>query len=418
MLNNTEKLVPKLRLEKFIDGNNWTDFTLGKISESLVYGLNASSKEYDGIHKYLRITDIDDESHLFIKKNLTSPNVNESDLNGYDLSTKDILLARTGASVGKSYIYRKTDGLVYYAGFLIRARIKDDFCAEFIFQNTFTTKYKRFIDVMSQRSGQPGVNAKEYSKFIINIPSLPEQTAIGNFFKKIDERITANEHKLEHLKQQKKGLLQKMFPKKGETVPVMRFKGFEGQWKENKLKNLGEIKSGVGFPDKEQGGISGIPFYKISDMNNVGNDIEMLNSNNYVSKNQISRNNWNPINNFPAIIFAKVGAAIMLNRKRLVNHAFLIDNNTMSFSMNNELDMNFSISMFDNIFLPRYVQIGALPSYNSSEIGAIKVKVPEKEEQSHIGNFFQKYDQLINAQQNKIKHLKRQKQALLQQMFV
>lgn len=83
----------------------------------------------------------------------------------------------------------------------------------------------------------------------------------------------------------------------------------------------------------------------------------------------------------PAIIFAKVGAAIMLNRKRLVTSPFLIDNNTMAYLFNNTWDIYFGKILFETINLPRYSQVGALPSYNSSDIENISVKVPVKDEQ-------------------------------------
>ena len=92
-----------------------------------------------------------------------------------------MLFARTGASVGKTYRYKNSDGLVYFAGFLIRARIKQEYDPEFIFQNTITTNYNHFINVTSQRSGQPGVNAQEYSEYLVAIPEFPEQQKIGSF---------------------------------------------------------------------------------------------------------------------------------------------------------------------------------------------------------------------------------------------
>jgi len=109
-------------------------------------------------------------------------------------------------------------------------------------------------------------------------------------------------------------------------VPKLRFPGFTEDWEQRKLGDVGMVKSGVGFPEKEQGGIEGIPFYKVSDMNNYGNEQEMTCANNYVTDEQIIRKNWKPIMEVPAVIFAKVGAAIMLNRKRLCHFPFLLDN--------------------------------------------------------------------------------------------
>ena len=191
---------------------SWEQRKLGDIASSFEYGLNAAAKEYDGENKYIRITDIDDNTHEFLTDNLTSPDIDLTGADNYKLTEGDILFARTGASVGKSYIYRNSDGLVYYAGFLIRARIKEEYDAEFVFQNTLTDRYNKYIAVTSQRSGQPGVNAQEYAEFEIEVPKKEEQTKIGTYFRNIDHLITLHQRKLEKLKKVKKSLLEHMFP--------------------------------------------------------------------------------------------------------------------------------------------------------------------------------------------------------------
>lgn len=166
---------------------------MGDIASSFEYGLNAAAKEYDGENKYIRITDIDDNTHEFLTDNLTSPDIALTGADNYKLTEGDILFARTGASVGKSYIYRNSDGLVYYAGFLIRARIKEEYDAEFVFQNTLTDRYNKYIFVTSQRSGQPGVNAQEYAEFEVKVPKKEEQTKIGAYFRNLDRLITLHQ---------------------------------------------------------------------------------------------------------------------------------------------------------------------------------------------------------------------------------
>lgn len=109
---------------------DWEQRKFGDITQSFEYGLNAPAKEYDGTNKYLRITDIDDVSRKFNTDNLTLPDIELSTAKNYRLLNGDILFARTGASVGKSFIYRDSDGIVYFAGFLIRARIKAGYDAE------------------------------------------------------------------------------------------------------------------------------------------------------------------------------------------------------------------------------------------------------------------------------------------------
>ena len=99
------------------------------------------------MNKYLRITDIDDLSRAFKDDDLTSPDTDLTTASSYQLRDGEILFARTGASVGKSFIYRESDGLVYFAGFLIRAKIKPEYDSEFVFQNTLGAPYEKYIQI-------------------------------------------------------------------------------------------------------------------------------------------------------------------------------------------------------------------------------------------------------------------------------
>ncbi len=200
---------PELRFAGFTDA--WEQRKLGEVASSFEYGLNAAAKEFDGVNKYLRITDIDDSSRVFKDDDLTSPDTDLSTAGGYQLHDGEILFARTGASVGKSFIYRESDGLVYYAGFLIRAKVKPEYDSEFIFQNTLGASYEKYIQITSQRSGQPGVNAQEYAEYTFLVPDYTEQKKIGGFLRQIDNLITLHQRKLEKLKQFKQAMLHNMF---------------------------------------------------------------------------------------------------------------------------------------------------------------------------------------------------------------
>ena len=201
--------VPEIRFKGFTDP--WEQRKLGELSRSFEYGLNAAAKEYDGQNKYLRITDIDDTSRQFVSADITSPDANLAEADNYRLSDGDVLFARTGASVGKTYLYKKSDGLVYFAGFLIRAKIKESVSAGFIFQNTLTRSYERYIAITSQRSGQPGVNAQEYAEYQLMLPELFEQEKIAKLLEALDTLITLHQRKLEKLQNIKKSCLEKMF---------------------------------------------------------------------------------------------------------------------------------------------------------------------------------------------------------------
>lgn len=202
------------------------------------------------------------------------------------------------------------------------------------------------------------------------------------------------------------------------NVPKIRFPGFTEPWEQRKLGEIGFAKSGVGFPDKEQGGKEGIPFFKVSDMNTEGNENELIVSNNYVTEEQIKRKKWSIIDDVPAIFFAKVGAAVLLNRKRLVRFPFLLDNNTMAYIFDkNVWNCDFGKALFETIDLTKLTQVGAIPSYNSSDVEDITICIPKLYEQAKIGEFFKKLDNLISLHQRKLENLKKQKKGLLQKMF-
>ena len=229
-------LVPQIRFAGFTDP--WEQRKLGEVASGFEYGLNAAASDFDGEKKYLRITDIDDQTREFRTDDLSSPDINNPIDDRYLLKEGDILFARTGASVGKTYLYKASDGKTYYAGFLIRAHVSDEADAGFIFQSTLTERYKQFVLLTSQRSGQPGINAQEYSDLLLPLPSLMEQRRIGAFFDRLDSLITLHQRKYDKLCVLKKSMLDKMFPKGGSLYPEIRFAGFTDPWEQRKLGEL------------------------------------------------------------------------------------------------------------------------------------------------------------------------------------
>ena len=209
-----------------------------------------------------------------------------------------------------------------------------------------------------------------------------------------------------------------MMSKEKRRVPKLRFSGFTEDWEQRKLGDVGLVKSGVGFPEKEQGGIEGIPFYKVSDMNHFDNQFEMIVANNYVSQNQIIKNRWSPIIDSSAIIFAKVGAAVLLDRKRLCTNSFMLDNNMMAYIFYPEqLNKYFCKFLFDTINLGNLIQVGALPSLNAKDISDIKKYIPNLSEQNRIAKLLLSVETLITLHQRKLDNLKLKKKALLQKLF-
>ena len=261
-------------------------------------------------------------------------------------------------------------------------------------------------------------NVEDWKSREITLPSLPEQTHLSLFFRRLDSQIAESRAVLEKSRQLKKAMLAKMFPANGEKIPKIRFKGFEGEWERNELGCLGYCLSGIGFSENEQGGANGIPFFKVSDMNLSGNEVYLRKANNYVTQEQIDKQRWQVIQQLPCIFFAKVGAALLLNRKRLVNTPFLLDNNTMAFILDSSLDNYFMKTLFDTIDLPALAQIGALPSINAKDIEKNIVFIPTPKEQTAIGNFFRQLDETIALQSAEVEKLNQLKKGLLAAMLV
>ena len=270
---------------------------------------------------------------------------------------------------------------------------------EFLMNWFKTEKFTRQIQKLQEGGVRQYFFIDKMQESRITIPFISEQEEISKTLNQISNLIKLQQRKTEQLKLLKKAMLQKGFTNK--SAPTLRFKGFSKAWTEYPLGNLGKACSGYGFPNSEQGGNKGIPFYKVSDMNLAGNEDEMIYANNYVTDAQIDRNNWKPIVDVPAIFFAKVGAAVLLNRKRLCKRPFLLDNNTMAYSLNkNILSTQFTKSLFETINLPSFIQVGALPSYNTNDIESIKVKIPKIDEQEKIGILLKKIERLITVNCN------------------
>ena len=187
----------------------WEEVSLSEVADGFEYGMNAAATSYDGEHKYIRITDIDDDSHTYIDRDPVSPSgVLEEK---YRVREDDILFARTGASVGKSYLYQKTDGDLFFAGFLIRIHVKEGVESEYVFLNTLTEEYDKWVLLESARSGQPGINAEQYRQYRFKLPSLRTQKRIAAIARKFDAQIQKEIKCLCLLQEQRHGLLQQLF---------------------------------------------------------------------------------------------------------------------------------------------------------------------------------------------------------------
>lgn len=400
---------PKLRF-KADDGNqfpSWDEKKLGDICTPLTYGMNVAAIKYDGLNKYIRITDIDDESHLYKSDEYVSPSGVLDDR--YLVGENDILFARTGASVGKSYIYNKKDGKLYYAGFLIKAHVKSE-NSNFVFYQTLTERYAKWVQLTSMRSGQPGINANEYSEFGIQIPCLQEQQKITSLFTELDNLIQSAEKELEGYRELKQCMLQKMFPKKGETVPEIRFPEFTNNWKPCKFGSLLNESRNKTICENEDTllscAIDGMYlnselFSHFRGSSNIGY-LKVEKNDLILSAQNLHLGNCNVNLRFEhGIISPAYKVYKLVKCTPLYMQAWVKRDITKEFFLRASTEG--ASACRKNILW--------------DELYEQKLLVPCLEEQTKIGEYFQNLDNLIISQQQELDSYKELKKGLLQQMF-
>lgn len=179
------------------------------ISDKPKYGINAPAVDYSpDLPRYLRITDITESGRYSHVKRASVASTNADE---FYLEEGDIVVARTGASVGKSYLYKADDGPLVYAGFLIRLRPnRAKLLPEFLFTFMQTNAYWGWVQVMSTRSGQPGVNGQEYAQLSIPLPPISEQQKIVDILSTWDRAIELTEKLIAAKQKRKQALMQQL----------------------------------------------------------------------------------------------------------------------------------------------------------------------------------------------------------------
>ena len=397
---------PQLRFKEFSEP--YKEVLLGDISSNCMYGMNCAAKEYDGENKYIRITDIDENSHNFVPNPLSSPDGNLEDK--FLLKENDIVFARTGASTGKSYLYNKNDGKLYFAGFLIRLEINGAH-APFVYYNTLRENYNNWVSVMSVRSGQPGINLEEYKKFKINLPSLEEQKKIASFLSVIDKKIELLEKKHETYEKFYISVLNKIFKKE------LSF-STSNTWKEATLGELGVFFRGHSY----------------NSSNVVNEGLVVLRSNNIQNSKLIfEKDQLQQVNKDckEEIKLLKNDIVICMSNgtKSLVGKSAMYEGN-----FNKELTVGAFCSIFRSSFpLSKYLLKTSLYKRNlylilagtninnlkNEDMKKFKFEIPtDAEEINKIDGFLKNLENNLNKINYELSSIKNFKAGLLQKMFV
>ena len=291
------------------------------------------------------------------------------------------------------------------------------------YQLNYGREFKRYAILQKQGGSRTYMYFNKLKELILTLPpSVEEQEKISNFFEKLDNLISLHQRKLENLKKQKKGLLQKMFPEKGKKVPEIRFPEFTDDWEQRKLGEIADITKLAGFEFtehvvySEQGKIIALRGLNVKNGKLVLDDVKYIDESNF---SKLKRSKLY-IDDILFTYVGTVGEVAIINE----NDKFYLAPNVARIRVNSD-DLPQYISQYmrsnnfyNSVILP-LIATSSQPALSMENIRKFNIYLPQqKEEQIKIGQLFDKVDNLISLHQRKLEHLQKQKKALLQQMFV
>ena len=372
--------VPAIRFAGFTDP--WEQRKLGELALTYSGGTPSAgnSAYYGGEIPFIRSAEIDCDS---TELSLTVAGLNNSSAKLVDKGM--VLYAMYGATSGEVAI-SKIKGAINQA---ILAMDASDMAAN-RFIAYWLRRQKKSITETFLQGGQGNLSGAIIKELGIPQPSLDEQRQIGSFFSNLDDLITLHQRKYDKLIIFKKSMLEKMFPKDGESVPEIRFAGFTDPWEQRKL---GEIVSiGAGAPPSAFSA-GNFLYVKVDDLNESSHF--QFDSAQRVDANTAVK----PIRK-GSIIFAKRGAAILGNKVRVLGKTAYIDTNMMALEPRG-VDADFLWLFINQTGLYRIADTSTIPQINNKHIEPYPVDIPNMAEQQAIGTFFSRLDDLITLHQRK-----------------
>lgn len=403
------KMTPQIRFQGFTD--DWEERKLGQYTKLITKGTTPKDKTGIGDVNFVKVENITNGKIYPINK--IKQHEHDNYLKRSRLEEKDILFSIAGtlgrtAIVSKSILPANTNqALAIIRGY--------DFDTNFLITSLAGHVVKEYIRRNPTVGAQPNLSLEQVGNLLVNTPNVEEQHKIGTFFKQLDDTIALHQRMLDLLKEQKKGFLQKMFPKNGAKVPELRFSGFADDWEERKLGELSNIVGG-GTPSTSN------PEYWDGDIDWYAP--AEIGEQSYVSKSKKTITELGLKKSSARIL--PVGTVLFTSRAGIGNTAILAKEATTNQGFQsivpdqNKLDSYFIFSRTNE--LKRYGEVtGAGSTFvevSGKQMSKMSIMVPELSEQQKIGSFFKQLDETIALHQRKLDLLKEQKKGFLQKMFV
>lgn len=414
-MNNKKNGIPKLRFPGFTGA--W---------------------EQRKLNEFLKTSKLKNENNKFTKKDVLSVSgdygiVNQIKFKGRSfagssvqkyriVNTNDVVYTKSPLKNNPYGIIKANKGKpgivsTLYAVYKTNEKVNASF-VEYYFENDY--RLNTYLKPLVNKGAKNDMKVSDDNALIGNVIfplEYSEQIKIVKFLNRFDTLITLHQRKLEHLQEQKKGLLQKMFPKNGETVPEVRFPGFTDAWEQRKL---GEITSVItkGTTPLDKSGKGSINFVKVEDLSP---DNSGINVHSMISKEEHEGRLKRSILKENDILFSIAGT---LGRIGIVKSEILPANTNQALAIVRlkEGNLSYISTVLEGRTVREYIRqnptVGAQPNLSLKQVSELRISFPTLQEQEQVGNFFNKLNSFIALHQRKLDHLELMKKGLLQQMFV
>ena len=329
------------------------------------------------------------------------------------VKNKNILFVKTGSTLGKSALVRNLTepATINHQLIVIKTiHVDSDYLAVYL----LTESIQKQIFQVKIGGAVPTLTETEIGKFVVKLPSLPEQSAIGSLFRILDDLLDSYKENLANYQSLKATMLSKMFPKAGQTVPEIRLDGFEGEWEVKELGNIVDFYTGL--------------TYKPNDM--VSEGTLVLRSSNvrdgeFIYKDNVFVNpdivNCQNVKLGDIVVVVRNGSRDLIGKHALIKSE--MPNTVIGAFMTG---VRYDASEFVNALLDTDIFISEINKNLGSTINQIttgnfkrmKFRFPDKEEQRAIGSYFANLENVIAAHREKITQLETLKKKLLQDMFI
>ena len=297
-------------------------------------------------------------------------------------------------------------------------RINDDTNTYFLF--SIINRYQDYFKKLGAGSSQLNISRGIVENFEVAYPNVAEQRMIADYFQSLDHLITLHQRKLEHVKKMKKSMLQKMFPKKNQLYPEVRFPGFTDAWEQRKFGEITELKS-ASRVHKDEWTSNGVPFYRSSDVmaaiNGTENEKAFISEELYEKLSKVS---------------GKLEEGdILVTGGGSVGNPYIVTNNKPLYTKDADLLWIKNKGKFHPYFLYEFFfsptfrnylgsisHVGTIAHYTITQLSDTPICLPSFDEQKEVGEYFQSLDHLITLHQRELDHLQLLKKGMLQQMFI